>query len=824
MGFIDWIKEVFGFTVQVTPSGNCFRIEKSEKRDQIIKNYNNEKIEFIDNWDLTHFEELSIVQDGEDTRIKLPNQQVIIVRNKSASFFTHQTFIIPNTGLGSYDGVPIHDGMPQKTYIGTDNDDTQNGVWSVGSTLKGLKGHDRLLGGLGKDSIYGGDGNDQLYGADNDDYIEGNAGNDSISGGSGDDRMLGGDDNDLLKGETGDDTLDGGSGNDTLMGGEGYNILTGGDGSDIFIFYPKQGQKDVITDFDPKNDMVHLETFPDMAFENFTFQESDEDTTLVLKNQQMFVFKNLKKNDLGPDHFKLNGKAMPQAHYVGTPGNDIRHGYADVHNTLYGRFGNDRLTGDNLSDTIYGEEGDDWISSGSGNDYVDGGEGNDTIEGEEGDDTLSGGKGKDLISGGYGSDTISGGEGHDHLQGGPGADTIDGGHGDDYIRGDEGRNILRGGLGTDHFLIAVRPNEQDSIEDYSPQEEKIYFDQSIDLSFSDLIMTKQGSDTCISLPNNQSLILKNVAPDALNKDCFVFSDNGMPRHVVSGTENRDVLFGEKILNNSIFGMGGDDLIFGGDYNDIIDSGSGHDVINGGGGNDILHGGLGNDTLNGGSGDDSLYADGGFNILCGGDGHDRLYSGLEHNALFGDSGNDILHLAGMGQFSGGSGADIFKIYAPSSNENRDTCNHKILENERVITDFNPAEKGEKIDLSLFPEIKSFEDLNCDEKKIVRDPEKWLSFSFESASGTCVGVKNYKKDGENSLVMLSKKGENSSPLVGLYGVKKTDLTPDHFIFFASEQTHIDLKSKLDVSVSFNDIPLEEEVSSVLTPEENDLFYLV
>ncbi|RJG42042.1 Ig-like domain-containing protein, partial [Motilimonas pumila] len=57
-----------------------------------------------------------------------------------------------------------------------------------------------------------------------------------------------------------------------------------------------------------------------------------------------------------------------------------------------------------------------------------------------------------------------------------------------------------------------------------------------------------------------------------------------------------------------------DFIYGNDGDDMLDGGLGHDVLKGGTGNDILIGGVGNDDLTGGSGND---------ILIGGDGADTF---------------------------------------------------------------------------------------------------------------------------------------------------------------------------------------------------------
>jgi Ca2+-binding RTX toxin-like protein len=70
------------------------------------------------------------------------------------------------------------------------------------------------------------------------------------TGTSGDDRMEGGVGHDEFKGENGSDVLAGGGGNDTLWGGAG---------EDVFVFrHVGTSNRDVIEDFDPAGDKIHL--------------------------------------------------------------------------------------------------------------------------------------------------------------------------------------------------------------------------------------------------------------------------------------------------------------------------------------------------------------------------------------------------------------------------------------------------------------------------------------------------------------------------------------------------------------------------------------
>ena len=123
---------------------------------------------------------------------------------------------------------------------GTHGNDTMNGTWDRDLMLGG-DGHDRLKGKENDDQIHGGAGNDKAYGGGGNDKLLGEEGRDKLYGGDGDDWLLGGDDRDMLKGGRGNDKLEGGGdrdhlfgggGDDTMMGDAGRDRLNGGRGND----------------------------------------------------------------------------------------------------------------------------------------------------------------------------------------------------------------------------------------------------------------------------------------------------------------------------------------------------------------------------------------------------------------------------------------------------------------------------------------------------------------------------------------------------------------------------------------------------------------
>ncbi len=202
--------------------------------------------------------------------------------------------------------------------VGSQFDDSLLG--SLGdNTLSGGAGNDALNGGRGNDSLLGDAGADSLVGGLGADTLEGGEGADRMLGGAGSDLYLvnirgdvvsealtfrdptdaGGIDtvislvsfslaatagvgfvenlilagtantratgNDLgnsLTGNAGRNAISGGLGDDTISGGAGNDVLTGGAGSDSFIFThaPGPGNRDRITDFDPTQDTIHLDS------------------------------------------------------------------------------------------------------------------------------------------------------------------------------------------------------------------------------------------------------------------------------------------------------------------------------------------------------------------------------------------------------------------------------------------------------------------------------------------------------------------------------------------------------------------------------------
>lgn len=405
----------------------------------------------------------------------------------------------------------------------------------------------------------------------------------------------------VAEGGAGDDLLQGTAGADILRDGRGADTLTGGAGADIFLF-DTDGQRDMVTDFDPGQDRLDLSGWafwrgahqlavdPRVDGAEIVFDGPAGTERLVLlssNGQPLSVAQVLGAILPGPDRFLpgwLNAAALrppdpdapPSQKIDGTPVDDV----------LAGGQGDDTITGFAGSDRLGGGGGDDLLTGGIGFDTLLGGAGHDTLRGGDGFDSLSGGTGDDLMTGNNGNDRLAGEDGADILNGGFGADTLWGGAGADTLLGGSGPDLLNGG------------DDADRLEGNA------------------------GNDT-------------------------LYGDGGA-----------DLLLGG-IGNDTLDGGAGDDTLSGANGADSLRAGTGDDRLEGNAGPDTLLGDDGNDTLLGGIGPDVLYGGPGDDLLSGENGFDLLFGGLGRDTLIGNAGNDTLDGGGgIDLLDGGLGADTF----------------------------------------------------------------------------------------------------------------------------------------------------------------------
>jgi len=306
---------------------------------------------------------------------------------------------------------------------------------------------------------------------------------------------------------------------------------------------------------------------------------------------------------------------------------------------------------------------------------------------------------------GDGNDNIIGNYRPNLLWGGRGNDIINGADGNDWLFGHTGVNQITGGAGLDRFIIYNGHVGEQRIQDFNSSEsDMLYVANYEDIDeFSDLSLVQDGSDTRITMPDGQVVVLVGVVPSSLNASNFIFDSDF--RHF-------EVRLDEKVLNSS------DDNYWNSTFSGHVINGlEGNDVIRGSYSGDIIYGGLGNDYLLGSFDLDPQWSNttetfGGNDVLYGGEGDDQLFGGGMNDELFGgpgsdglagNKGNDIIHLDGTGdQAIGGAAGDLeldtFVIHRMSAGDI----------GEDIIYNFNTGYT--KVDLTEFSELSNFDDLS------------------------------------------------------------------------------------------------------------------
>jgi Ca2+-binding RTX toxin-like protein len=167
----------------------------------------------------------------------------------------------------------------------------------------------------------------------------------------------------------------------------------------------------------------------------------------------------------------------------------------------------------------------------------------------------------------------------------------------------------------------------------------------------------------------------------------------------------DIQVAETVLDLTLHGGGGVNVITGGDQDDIQVGGDGVDWIYGGLGNDqLLDGAAGTDGVFGGEGNDILVLGAGHDAGWGGAGNDIILAGTENDFLFGGLGDDWLY-GGSGEDHLNAGQGVDGILTEGGN---DTVFFDVQTSGLdVITDgsFGPGD-GDKIAILNGGEVSDF----------------------------------------------------------------------------------------------------------------------
>ena len=355
---------------------------------------------------------------------------------------------------------------------------------------------------------------------------------------------------------------------------------------------------------------------------------------------------------------------------------DILHGI----DGLIGSPHADTLTGNTRGNELVGGAGDDTLDGGGLSpghwDYLEGGPGADTLIGDPApaagsvtlasyraspaavtvrlhDGTAEGGDAEDdtfeAINGLIGSthdDILAGDDRTNLLSGAAGADALDGRGGDDVLHGDDQAG-QRGGNDT------LNGGAGDDWLDGGPG--------------ADALSGGEGQDTAAWLNSNAAVVVRlhSAAAQGGHAEGDTFATLVTIEYEdADGNPQREQVPDIEHLHGSA-------------HNDTLAGDSRDNVLLGRGGHDNLYGGPG-------GGDDTLYGEAGNDKLYGGRGNDTLYGNAGNDTLVGGPGDDILF--------GGAGADDFAFAAGHGDDE--------------LADFG---RGDRIDLSKFDELDSFDDL-------------------------------------------------------------------------------------------------------------------
>ena len=217
---------------------------------------------------------------------------------------------------------------------------------------------------------------------------------------------------------------------------------------------------------------------------------------------------------------------------------------------VQGSMHDDRLSGDNRTNKLWGLEGNDYLYGDNGKDVLNGGPGDDELDGGDGDDSLTGGPGADELTGGEGEDTAS------------------------YARSSAGVTVRL------HAFQAMGGDaEGDTFED------------TVIYPWTDM----DEDDN----PVEREAVLSDVEHlTGSNHDDILAGDHRA--NTISGGRGDDKLYGgpsgDDTNIDTLLGGSGNDMLFGGRGGDTLDGGKGNDMLSGGPGEDTLFGGFGSDTF------------------------------------------------------------------------------------------------------------------------------------------------------------------------------------------------------------------------------------
>lgn len=509
---------------------------------------------------------------------------------------------------------------------------------------------DLNLPGLGPDTIFAGAGADfvrtsTLGGS----LIFGQADNDTLISVGPNDTLYGGEDEDSIRSQRTPALLFGDSGNDTIVA-EARATIYGGLGEDLI-----QGTVEA----------------------NLIFGNEGVDTLLGGAQRRDSLYGGKGNDFLG---FFIAGGG----NNLGLP---LTGGFAgnEGSNYLRGDLGDDLVVGINVRDSLFGGKGNDTLRGVASSSYLSGDLDDDILVITN--TTQTSAFGTTVFTIGIERTSLIGGAGNDSLYGpigefGGGRNFFDGGDGNDTIRVFATSDTALGGAGDD-FIVSGTVTAFSSVgarSDFPGFAGRNLLDGG---SGNDTIVAAFSTDTMIGGEGNDSLsglftqASGGDGNDTLNASFATFGGTNVALITLDGGLGSDLLIGNTSAGVTNFmngGEGNDSIVFGTTRDRLIGTLGGNDIISYATGvnftgvtaPNVITDNLGSNFITGGNGNDSITTGAGDDILFGGptnlitpgvDGDDTLNAGGGNDTLLGGFGNDYL-LGGDGNDSlgGGPGAD------------------------------------------------------------------------------------------------------------------------------------------------------------------------
>ena len=519
------------------------------------------------------------------------------------------------------------------------------------SGIGGYAGGNAIDLGLGADTFRGTQGADQISGAGGNDSLSGNNGDDWISGGDGDDTLNGGTGNDsfvLGSAAPGLDSFVGGTGDDRVLFDQPLTALP------RLILNPT-ASVEIIEAAEPTLYSGDGNDFWDLS--GVTSYAAPLSINLGLGADSLFGALAADQILGGDGNDSLSGNGGDDVLQGGNDNDTLLGGVGD--DSLKGDTGNDSLTGGDGADTMVGGAGDDIFTVGTGDRVTEtatGGSDSILLQGvtsyhlaAQVEDLVASGPAAVTLWGNDQDNTITSGSGDDRIDGMAGADIMAGGAGDDtyvvdsladqVIEGSTtGRDTVRTDLAT--YTLAQRV---ETLVGTSATGQALSGNV-----LSNTVIGGAGADT-LSGGGGDDLLRGGAG-----NDLYIISsaDDRVSESTTGGTDSVTTSIQTYVLGSNLENLtgtrGSGQSLLGNGLANRIEAGAADDEVNGK---------TGRDHLTGGAGADSFV----FNSALGADNLDRI-------ADFAAEDRIVLENSGPGRFNGlalGSlAATAFKDIGPS----------------------------------------------------------------------------------------------------------------------------------------------------------------